>query len=1075
VNCHPPVALWLAKHSRRRSLAGFQTHEAWGKSSDIRISPWIEGSAPRFVAVNVFVSENNRAEPKSKTWTFEQAAQALLDRVSKDQQSVRIAGPSGFGKSRFVYEVFNRHTTLADQVDNAIVIYADFSIVGDEAAKLALEIAENGSSSILVVDECPDQVHHKLAGIAQRADSCLRIVTIDVETKILHAENTLTIRLEPAPDDMISAIAKGVDPKINESGIPLIQELSQGFPQMAVLAAQQKASGKQTIQSAQQYIDRVLWGHRSPNTDEQKALSILSLFDWVGLGGRVSEQAEYIAAQLAHMPLEVFVEHIKSFKARGVVIQRGDFVQVQPIPLAARLAVDRLSLLPDRKLFLFFKEAPVELKASLLKRMRWLDTAPEAKAFARLLLADNAIGNLETLNTKSGSEALDRLVHVEPDLVISTIDRVFGKLTIHQLAQVTHGRRHLVWALEKLAFRKNSFERVARLLRRLGAAENEGHMDNNATGQFKGFFRLYLSGTEADPAARLRILDEGLHSDHAKERELCVDALDEMLETRHFGRSGGAELIGSGDPSKDWQPKTHGDIRNFFRAGISRLTEIALSDDPFAAKAKTILGRRIRALLNQMEPKEIKSFVDAVMQRDGFWPEAVQEINEWLFFDSNKAPAEIRKEIRPYFDELMPSDPVELAALYCHGWQADFHDPDSTYDKEERSGNDFDYAARKSVELATIIAADPPTVERAVQVFATSDAKSVFSFARRLAELVPDAVALFNASLENAEATSYGANLQFFGGIIAGADARDPKMARECVRAALRSAKLKPNAISMIGAGKLQAEDLKLVASLLQSGDVDPSQCAPLSFGRGLDHLTSEEIMPLLDELTQHGATGLWTALDMIIMYLYPGRTPDSPLERKLKEILLSVQLSDSVNRRTMDGHHLEQAIALLVRHNMLDPRYVRALVKRLLTLTKKQSDVYFELDDPVRDVLSTLIPLFPNEVWSEVAPMLLAKKPFERHRIQQLLDSGMTTSQPECSMGCLQRSTSIGLAKTPQSEHTLSRTGFRSRPRMKTVLYHGIQPLNHSSLNSLHSLLLLVKLQCECTRPHGLVRSFLT
>ena len=35
VNCHPSVALWLAKHTRRRSLAGFQTHEGWGKSAEI--------------------------------------------------------------------------------------------------------------------------------------------------------------------------------------------------------------------------------------------------------------------------------------------------------------------------------------------------------------------------------------------------------------------------------------------------------------------------------------------------------------------------------------------------------------------------------------------------------------------------------------------------------------------------------------------------------------------------------------------------------------------------------------------------------------------------------------------------------------------------------------------------------------------------------------------------------------------------------------------------------------------------------------------------------------------------------
>jgi hypothetical protein len=149
------VALWLAKHTRRRSLAGFQTHEGWGKSVEIRVSPWVAGAAPRFIAENLVVPERDRAKPQNNAWTFEQAADAVLKQIAEEQQNVRIAGPSGFGKSRFLYEVFNRRTTIGEQADNAAVIYADYSIVGDEVAKLALEIAESGSSSILIVDECP--------------------------------------------------------------------------------------------------------------------------------------------------------------------------------------------------------------------------------------------------------------------------------------------------------------------------------------------------------------------------------------------------------------------------------------------------------------------------------------------------------------------------------------------------------------------------------------------------------------------------------------------------------------------------------------------------------------------------------------------------------------------------------------------------------------------------------------------------------------------------------------------------------------------------------------------------------
>jgi len=813
VNRHPSVALWLAKHTRRRSLAGFQSHEGWGKSANIRVSPWVEGSKPRFVAVNVAVEGSPGDRPEATVWTFEEATRAILERLDTDQQSVRLAGPSGFGKSRFAYEIFNRRGALADEVDNASVIYADYSIVGDEVQKLALEIAESGSLAILVVDECPDEVHRKLSDTAQRADSCLRVLTIDVETRIVHAEKTLTVRLEHAPNDVISGIVKGINPQIEDRNVRAIEELAQGFPQMAVLAAQQKASGKQTILSAEQFIGRVLWGSRPRNTDAERALSTLSLFEWVGIAGRVSGQATFIAEQLAHMSSDVFVEHIKSFKSRGIIITRGHFAQVQPIPLAARLAANRLSLLADGKLFSFYKSAAEELKASLLKRIRWLDTVPEAKAFTAAMLGPGALGNFEALNTDQGAEALDRLVHVDPDLVMSTIDRVFGGLSVDELAGVDKGRRHLVWALEKLVFRNETFERAARLLRGLGAAETEPGISNNAASQFKGLFHLYLSGTEAGPETRLKVLDEGLRSTNAKERELCVEALDAMLQTGHFSRGGGSEEIGSAAPLEDWQPKTYGDIRNFFRSTISRLKGLALSADPLAAKAKTILGRNIRGLLNQLPPKEIKDFIDPIVQRDGFWQEAVQEINEWLYFDGDKGDAQIRQEVRQYFDALLPADPVDLAFMYCHGWHTDFHDPDSTYQKEERSGHRFDYPVRKSVELAEIIAKDPIEVARAVKAFAAGDAKSSGPFARHLADLAPDLLALFNMALKVAEESSCKPNLPFFGGLISSADERDPKIARECVRAALNSPKLRPHAIAMIGSGKLQPDDLKLVVA----------------------------------------------------------------------------------------------------------------------------------------------------------------------------------------------------------------------------------------------------------------------
>jgi hypothetical protein len=987
VSTHPPVALWLLELHRRRTVVGFLSRQGWGRAPEINEVPWVANDIPRFVPVNIVIPERERKDRNWNAWTFEQAAEAVLRFLAEDKVAIRIVGPSGFGKSRFAFEVFNRRATASDEIQSTALIYTDLAVVGEEAARLTLEIADAGAPAILVVDECPDETHAKLAAMASRAGSRLRLVTIDVETKVIEAADTLVLRLEPAADEMIGVIARAVAPVLKDSDIRFIQELARGFPKMAVLAAQQKGIGRQAIRSAQQVLDRIIWGRRQRNESAQRALEFLSLFEWVGLTGRVADEAEFIAQNLAAMTLDAFLERVKSFGSRGIVIERGDFAQVTPIPLAASLAAHRLSLLPDNRLADFFAEAPDRIKGSLLRRMRWLDTSAKAKAFARRLLGAECLGNLARLNTDFGAECLDRLVHVDPDLTMATIQRVFSGLTGEELQAVNAGRRHLVWALEKLAFRKETFDGAATLLRRLAASETEGHISNNATGQFKQLYQLYLSGTETEPGPRLLVLDDGLRSLNPMEREVCVEALDKILDTNHFSRSGGAEEIGSRERLEDWAPKTYGEIWDFHRAGVKRLTDIAVSSDPLANRAKEILGSHIRGLISILPLKEIKAMVSCIVSRYGVWPEAVQGVNEWLYFDRRKAPKKLGKAVRAYFDKLMPADPVELAALYTLGWEDGFHDPDVDFEREQSSDIEFEYSTRKAIELAEVIAVDPAATNRALDKLIVSDAKSVYSFTRRLAEAAPNATNLFETALAKADQREEAVNRQFFAGLIAGADGRDPKAARDCIRFALRSGKLKKDAISMIGAGKLQSGDIQLVVSLLQSRDVEPRQCAVLSYGRGMDHLAIEDIVPLLEELALQGAEGLWTILHIISKILHGGKEPPKPLILFLRNVLTAPALFEKQVRGTMDGHHLEILVKLLVSRNLIDRQFARALVKQLLSVcSRSRAGVHHTLDGPIRAALKALMDRHPQVVWTGVARLLRGNDWLVHHKLKALI-----------------------------------------------------------------------------------------
>jgi hypothetical protein len=875
--------------------------------------------------------------------------------------------------------------TVADQVVTESVIYCDGSISGDEAVKLALELADTGLPAIIVVDECRDELHLKLADIVKRTNSRLRLITLDIETKVLQATDTLSVRVENSDDKLIKDIAGGVAPNLSDRDKSFIADLANGFPRMAVLAAQQDANGRQTLLSVEQILDRIIWSGKQKVLDAQRALEVASLFEWFGLQGRVESQAAFLATDLAQMSLPLFTEHLLSFKSRGIISQRGDFIQVGPVPLATRLGAARLSVMTPDQFLKFFQMAPVELQSSLLKRIKWLDTSPTAIAFAERLLQSDMIGNFATLNTKAGSKTLDSLVHLVPDQVSATIDRVFGHLTSSELNAARDGRRYLVWSLEKLVFRNRTFDRSARMLLKLAKAENENY-GNNASGIFKQLFQLHLCGTEADPAARLRVLDDGLKSSDRVELGICLDALSHMLNSGHYSRSGGAEQIGSADALEDWRPKTYGEIRDFYRAAILRLVKIATGEDEFAPIAKTHLGSHIRGLFHELPAAEVKAMIDAITAKYGFWPNALSGISDWLYFDREKStPPKVAKEIRQMYDGLLPTDLVELAVLYTHGWSADLHDPDSEYEANPDAKHDFDYAARQAIGIAGKIARDKTLTNRAIEQLACSEGHGLYPFARELMRLIKNPKTLFKYALKVADTNSQGPNLGFFGGLISSADERDQQLAITFIRSALKSSKLKGETIALIGFGGLRADSIAIVISLLQSGDIKPWQCQNL----GLWRADIIQVLAILNELELHGNDGLWSILDIVGMYLHDGsKTATKELIALVKRTIVNPKLLDAT-RNNMDGHHLEQLVERLAKLGLLSEAYSKKLAKQVLRICRQGNDrMFYDLDNPVRKILGQLIALHSKVTWVEITKKISSQSWHERFYVENLLEA---------------------------------------------------------------------------------------
>ena len=590
-----------------------------------------------------------------------------------------------------------------------------------------------------------------------------------------------------------------------------------------------------------------------PDAEAMRALEVVSLFEAVRISGDEPTDLAVIASGLAEMSEMRLREHLQRFVDRGIVVEKGRYAQVLPIPLAANLGQRRLKALQAQGVMRFFATAPDHLRSRLLERLKWLDTSQEAQDFARELLATRNLGSVAALNADFGSRCLDQLVHVLPDVAMSTLDQTVGNLSVDDLKNFGPGRRHIVWALEKLVFRNPTFETAARLLLKLAIAETETRISNNASGVFKRLFGLQLSGTEAVPSLRLRVLDDALASNNASVRRLAVDAAGELLKTNHFMRIGGMEAIGSQEPLRDWEPASVHDVWDFHKAGLKRLEAVAMGNDSIAAAAQTIIAENLRGLLSVLPVDDVAGTAKRIAAHVGVWREGIESVNHWLFFDRRRgARDEAAGKVEALYGDMMPNDPVDRVLLFASGWMNTLYNPEHVYGTGAGI-IDFEYTNRQISALAASIAADDEQLKRVLDGSVGETLHSGYVLGKVLAEHAARPYELFDEVLRRLEARSSAGDPRFVRGVISGIETRDPQAARRCVDKALRSSILQKRAVDIFQGLTLSADDLQRVVEQLRAGNIDPASCAHMSYGRGLAGVEANSLAML-----PHGVNRSW-------------------------------------------------------------------------------------------------------------------------------------------------------------------------------------------------------------------------
>lgn len=962
---HPSVALWLNTVLRDVHLHGFRTFDEWSEEPMIADVALQTTDEKRFWLRGADIRSWKKDDPDFEEYeAFATLNVRIAEFFGGFGRSVRVTGPSGFGKTRLANSIFAEGDAAAhESLDRRQVVYCEYEDVKDRVVNIAREIASTGSLCTLVIDDCPDQIHTRLCDIAGSSGSNLHLITLNVDTRTQGVKGNLVIELIPASTELIELIAKSVSKSISSADVSFVRELAQGFPRMAVLAAQAVDMGDQELSSVDALVHRIVWGDSKPDDEAYRSLQVLSLFTVFGAENEAAEELKNVSEFIGRTYESVFRDIVR-FSERGVIRRMGDFAEVQPVPLAMRLAFEWLNSTPSGTLESLFRSLSPELQLRMAGRLRWLSWSDKVPDFADQLLSE-LVPDFDALNTELRSTMLDRFVHLAPNIAMAHLDSLLAGLSIDELQKLEAGRRHVVWALEKLVFPAETFEQASSLLLRLAAAENES-WGNNATGQFVGLYKLQLSGTEADPERKLRVLDAGLSSEDERIRSVCMKALDSMLTTSHFSRSAGQERIGAGEALKDWRPKTYSEIFDYYRAALARLEEIALNqEDAFSGEALDSIGSNLRGLLQIGNLRdEVIDLIRRVSSQVPRWWRGVKALNESLYFDASEAKPEEKQPVLDAYHELVPDDPLEKILMFSSGWTGDFHDPEVPY---ARGGeNDHYYAERTINEIVSTCPTEAgyflPLLDHWLEKSHNSSGVAVGAIAKH----VDNPVELITALLAQ---VSKGKDAQQCAGLarstIHGANSKETPMGRVCLDEALQQEEFRAFSPSLIAAAGVDDSLMAQIIDWINQDVVAATQAMDLALGDVLAEVSPELIDRLVTVLLSKGTVGAWSAISFLAYHNFRTSELSSIDADMLKRAITHPQLFDKEQYDQMDSYHWKELAEKLIKYGHVDEEFAERLTTVIVNMVEiEEYSVQLRFDSDVQEILRQMIDVYPAVVW---------------------------------------------------------------------------------------------------------------
>ncbi|WP_306258446.1 hypothetical protein [Pararhizobium sp. IMCC21322] len=261
------MLLWV-KGKLGQGYSGWQPYAAWS-------NPPRDTDDTLILASGVVVT---LPSGKGDKLSIDDAIGPMRDLIRTTNKAVRITGLSGGGKTRIVQSLFDE-TIGTHPLDRTAAVYVDTGTGPDPSATAMLDrLLAEGRRAIMVLDNCPSDLHSALAGKVSASKAEISLIIVEYDIRDDKPQTTEVIHIEANGSDVSDQLLIRRFPGIGQTNARKIAEFADGNARVSLAVAERVEEGESLAQlSDSQLFDRIFEQRNQPDENLREHAEILSL------------------------------------------------------------------------------------------------------------------------------------------------------------------------------------------------------------------------------------------------------------------------------------------------------------------------------------------------------------------------------------------------------------------------------------------------------------------------------------------------------------------------------------------------------------------------------------------------------------------------------------------------------------------------------------------------------------------------------------------------------------------------------------------------------------------------------